>query len=525
MYPGLHAANTPRKPAIVMGAGTSVSYQELEDRSARLAQLLSARGLRRGDNVAILAENHPRFFEVYWAAIRSGLYLTAVNWHLTPEEAAYLVVDSGSQVLISTSHLADTASALLDFIPDCELRLMMDGAAPGFETYEDAIDQFPAAPPADQSRGDVMLYSSGTTGRPKGIKRPLSGMQIDDPELKGVSTIERMLLGMDDQSVYLCPAPLYHSAGLQWSAGVHEMGATLVVMERFDPEDFLRLVERESVTHTQVVPTMLVRLLKLPAETRARYDLSSLRCVLHAAAPCPIETKRQAIEWLGPIVDEFYGATESVGMTFVKSNEWLEHPGSVGRPITGIPHVCDEDGTELRAGEIGIIYFEQERQTWEYHGDAEKTRSTRHPVHENWAALGDIGYLDDDGYLYLTDRQSFMIISGGVNIYPAEIESCLVMHPKVLDIAVFGLPDPEMGEFVQAVVQPAADVETSPELAEELREYVRERLAGYKVPRSIDFRDELPRQANGKLYKHPLRDEYRATMTDAEAAAVRSANP
>jgi acyl-CoA synthetase (AMP-forming)/AMP-acid ligase II len=376
MYPGLHAANTPRKPAIVMGAGTSVSYQELEDRSARLAQLLSARGLRRGDNVAILAENHPRFFEVYWAAIRSGLYLTAVNWHLTPEEAAYLVVDSGSQVLISTSHLADTASALLDFIPDCELRLMMDGAAPGFDSYEDAIDQFPAAPPADQSRGDVMLYSSGTTGRPKGIKRPLSGMQIDDPELKGVSTIERMLLGMDDQSVYLCPAPLYHSAGLQWSAGVHEMGATLVVMERFDPEDFLRLVERESVTHTQVVPTMLVRLLKLPAETRARYDLSSLRCVLHAAAPCPIETKRQAIEWLGPIVDEFYGATESVGMTFIKSNEWLEHPGSVGRPITGIPHVCDEDGTELPAGEIGIIYFEQERQTWEYHGDARED-----PIH------------------------------------------------------------------------------------------------------------------------------------------------
>jgi len=517
MHPGLHAALNPDKPAIVMGAGTTVTYRELEERSARLAHLLWSRGLRPGDNVAILAENHPRFFEVYWAAIRSGLYLTAINWHLTPEEAAYLVVDSGSKALITTAHMTHTAAPLLDLVPDCHLRLMMDGAAPGFEAYEDALSQFPATPLPDQPRGDVMLYSSGTTGRPKGIKRPLSGLQLDDPEVKGVSTAERMLLGMDESSVYLCPAPLYHSAGLQWSAGVHEMGATLVVMERFDAEDFLQLVERESVTHTQVVPTMLVRMLKLPPETRARYDLSSLRCVLHAAAPCPVETKRQAIEWLGPIVDEFYGATESVGMTFIRSAEWLEHPGSVGRPMTGIPHVCDNEGDELPAGEIGTIYFEQERQTWEYHGDAEKTRSTRHPVHENWAALGDIGYLDDDGYLYLTDRQSFMIISGGVNIYPAEIESCLVMHPKVLDVAVFGLPDPEMGEFVQAVVQPAIDVEATPEFAEELRTYVREHLAGYKVPRVIDFRSELPRQANGKLYKHQLRDEYRARTTSPGA--------
>ncbi len=394
---------------------------------------------------------------------------------------------------------------------------MIGDTAPGFESYEDAIAEQPAVPLADQPRGDVMLYSSGTTGRPKGIKRPLPGLQVDDPEVNGTSKIERLLLGMDEHSVYLCPAPLYHSAGLQWSAGVHEMGATLVVEERFDAEEFLQIVERESVTHTQVVPTMLVRMLKLPEETRTRYDLSSLQCVLHAAAPCPIETKRQAIEWLGPIVDEFYGATEGTGMTFIRSPEWLTHPGSVGTPIVGIPHVCDEEGRELPPGEIGMLYFEKPEQPWTYHGDEEKTRASRHPLHDNWAALGDIGYLDEDGYLYLTDRASFMIISGGVNIYPAEIESCLVMHPKVLDVAVFGLPDPEMGEFVQAVVQLADGVDPSPATADELRAYLRDHLAGYKLPRVIDFRDELPRQANGKLYKHQLRDEYRAAMDAANA--------
>jgi len=322
----------------------------------------------------------------------------------------------------------------------------------------------------------------------------------------------RSMLGMTERSVYLCPAPLYHAAGLQWSAGTHELGGTVVVMEKFDAEQLLVLVEREAVTHTQVVPTMLVRLMKLAPEVRERYDLSSLECVVHAAAPCPVEVKHQVIAWLGPIVHEYFAATEGNGMTFISAADWLEHPGSVGRPMFGVPHVCDEDGRELPLGEPGLIYFEQEQASFEYHGDPEKTRASRHPEHDNWSALGDIGYLDADGYIYLTDRKAFTIISGGVNIYPAEIEACLIMHPQVTDVAVFGLPDPEMGEYVHAVVQPAEGVEGGTALAEELLQYAREHLARYKVPRVVDFRAELPRLPTGKLYKQGLRDEYRAAM-------------
>jgi long-chain acyl-CoA synthetase len=513
MYPGTFAAITPDKPAVVMGrTGEVVTYGTLEERSARLAQLLYARGLRPGDKIALLAENHPRFYEVYWAAMRSGLYLTAVNRYLAPAEAAYLVNDSGATVCITTAQLAPTAVPMLELIPDCPIRLMMDGVAGGFESYEAALDASSSEPLADQPRGTVMLYSSGTTGRPKGIERPLSGLQIDDPAGMQMAGLLRSMLGMTEESVYLCPAPLYHAAGLQWSAGAHELGATVVVMEKFDAEQLLALVEREGVTHTQVVPTMLVRLMKLAPEVRERYDHSSLECVVHAAAPCPVEVKHQVIEWLGPIVHEYFAATEGNGMTFISAADWLAHPGSVGRPLMGIPHICDEEGKELPLGETGLIYFEQERASFEYHGDPEKTRATRHPEHDNWSALGDIGYLDNDGYIYLTDRKAFTVISGGVNIYPAEIEACLIMHPGVTDIAVFGLPDPEMGEYVHAVVQPANGVEGSPELAEELLRYARERLARYKVPRVIDFRAELPRLPTGKLYKQGLRDEYRKAM-------------
>jgi long-chain acyl-CoA synthetase len=508
MYPGSFAATTPDKAAIVMGGGERVSYRELDERSMQLAQLLWARGLRPGDHIAIFAENHPRYYEVYWAALRSGLYLTAVNRHLKADEAAYLVNDSGSSVLITTAALAPVATELLEHVPGCPTRFMMDGVVDGFESYEDAIAAQPAKPLAEQPRGEVMLYSSGTTGQPKGIKRPLSGLMIGDPAAVGTSVLERFLLGMDESSVYLCPAPLYHSAGLQWSAGVHELGGTLVIMERFDAENFLRIVERERVTHVQVVPTMMVRLLKLDDATRSKYDVSSLRGMIHAAAPCPVDVKRRMIEWLGPIVYEYYAATEGNGLTFITPEQWLEHPGSVGRPISGVIHICDESGAELATGEPGLVYFEQPAMTWEYHNEPEKTRGTRHPQHDDWAALGDVGYVDAEGYLYLTDRRAFTIISGGVNIYPAEIESCLVEHVGVLDAAVFGLPDPEMGEYVHAVVQLDAGVAPTSELAETLREHVRTNLAGYKVPRIIDFRDELPRSANGKLYKGPLREEY-----------------
>jgi long-chain acyl-CoA synthetase len=508
MYPGTWAAATPDKAAIVMGAGERVSYRELNDRSMQLAQLLHARGLRPGDHIAIFAENHPRYYEVFWAAMRSGLYLTAVNRHLKADEAAYLVDDSESSVIITTAALAAVATDMLEHIPNCPTRLMMDGAAPGFESYEDAIAAQPAAALAEQPKGEVMLYSSGTTGQPKGIKRPMSGLAIDDPSAVGISSLERFMMGMDEGSVYLCPAPLYHSAALMWSAGVHELGGTLVILERFDAENFLAVVERERVTHSQVVPTMLVRLLKLDQATRDRYDISSLRGIVHAAAPCPVDVKRRMIEWVGPIVHEYYAATEGNGLTFISAEDWLQHPGSVGRPLTGVLHICDESGADRKPGEPGLVYFEQPKQTWEYHNEPDKTRGTRHPQHDNWAALGDVGYVDEEGYLYLTDRRAFTIISGGVNIYPAEIESCLVVYPGVLDAAVFGLPDPEMGEYVHAVVQLDAGIEPSPELAQRLREHVHTNLAGYKVPRIVDFRDELPRSPNGKLYKGPLRDEY-----------------
>ncbi|MEM7140218.1 MAG: acyl-CoA synthetase [Actinomycetota bacterium] len=509
MYPGTHAATTPDKAAIVMAAtGETVTYRELDDRSNQLAQWLHAQGLRAGDHIAILAENHIRYFEVYWAAMRSGLYLTAVNRYLAADEAAYLVNDSNSTVLISTMAKADTAAAMADLIPGCRHRLMMDGTIDGFGSYEDAVAAMPAEKLAEEPAGDVMLYSSGTTGQPKGIRRALSGLAIDDPGRTGISSLERFLLGMDEHSMYLSPAPLYHSAPLQWGAGLHELGGTIVIMEKFDEAKFLEYVEQYAITATQVVPTMFIRMLKLPEEVRTRHDLSSLQMAVHAAAPCPIPVKEQMIEWWGPVIKEYYAGTEGNGLTFIDSEQWLEHKGSVGTAIMGVPHICDDEGNELPAGEAGLIYFEQETAPFEYHGDDEKTAESRHPIHKNWSKLGDIGYLDDDGFLYLTDRSSFMIISGGVNIYPAEIEACFALHPKVADVAVFGLPDEEMGEYVHAVIQPEVGVDATDALAEELRDFARGEIANYKVPRRIDFRDELPRLPTGKLYKKPLRQEY-----------------
>jgi long-chain acyl-CoA synthetase len=508
MYPGTHAVLQPDKPAVVMAtSGERVSFQELDDRSARLAQLLYARGLRPGDHIAVLSENRPLIFEVYWAAMRSGLYFTPINRLLTSEELAYIVNDSGSVALITTAAMSKAAVELLDQVPACRLRFMTESVAKGYESLEEATSAYPATRLADQPRGEAMLYSSGTTGRPKGIKRPLSGWQIDDPSLPGLETAIDDILRLSQDSVYLCPAPLYHAAGLQYSAGVQAAGNTVVVMEKFEAEGFLSAIERHHVTHAQVVPTMMARLMKLPEDVRSRYDLSTLELLLHAAGPCPIELKRQVIEWLGPIVSERLSATEGNGACFITSEEWLKHPGSVGQVVMGIIHVCDDSGYELPPNEIGALYFEG-APPFEYHNDLEKTRSTQHPVHPTWTSLGDLGYLDDQGYLYLTDRKAFTIISGGVNIYPAEVECCLMMHPKVADVAVFGLPDPDMGEYVHAEIQPERGVDSSSELADELREYAREHLARFKIPRQFGFRSELPRLPTGKLSKHKLRDEY-----------------
>ncbi|MCY3889117.1 MAG: acyl-CoA synthetase [bacterium] len=514
MYPGEHARNTPDKAAQIMAStGEVTTYRELDEAVNRLARVLHDRGLREGDHISTLAENHPRYYEAYWAAMTSGLYFTAINRYLSPEEAAYLVNDSGSTVLITTKAMATTATKMLDLIPGCPHRLMIDGAVDGFESYEDAVAVMPNEPLPRLPKGGVMLYSSGTTGKPKGILRPLPGVEVHDDSLSGISMLERHLLGMSEDSVYLSPAPLYHSAPLMWSAGLHELGGTLVIMDRFDPENFLAYVEQYSVTDSQLVPTMFIRMLKLPEEVRCRYDLSSLKMAVHAAAPCPVAVKEQMIEWWGPIIQEYYAATEGSGLCFIGPEDWLAHKGSVGKAMVGTLHICDDDGQELPIGKPGLVYFDQETPPFEYHGDTEKTKDSRHPENSSWTTVGDIGYVDEEGYLYLTDRATFMIISGGVNIYPQEIEACFALHPKVADVAVFGLPDEEMGEYVHAVVQLEEGVEGTDDLAEELRSYARKRLAGYKVPRVVDFRADFPRLPTGKLYKRPLREEYLARLS------------
>ena len=509
MYPGLHADLTPDKPAVIMaGTGQTLTYAELDERSARLANFFTASGLRPGDHVALLSDNNPTVFEVYWATQRCGLYITPVNSHLAPPEVSYIVNDCGAQALIVAASLARLAADIADEIPAVRIRLAFGGEVEGYDSYDAALASASAERPAEQPRGSDMLYSSGTTGRPKGIKAPLPERQVDEPG-DVLALLLQHLYAFDADSVYLSPAPLYHAAPLRFSAGVHALGGTVVVMERFDPVAALEAIERYHVTHSQWVPTMFIRLLKLDAATRGRYDLSSLRAAIHAAAPCPVSVKQAMIAWWGPVIFEYYSSTEGVGMTFITSEESLRKPGSVGKPILGQMHICDDAGDDVASGVVGTVFFEREGAGFTYHNDETKTRAAQHPLHPDWVTTGDIGYVDDDGYLFLTDRKAFMIISGGVNIYPQEIEDQLAMHPAVHDVAVIGVPDEEMGESVFAVVQPAPGVDAGPALAEELTSFLRERIAGFKVPRGFDFVDELPRTPTGKLVKGPLRERYR----------------
>ncbi|HCB34164.1 MAG TPA: acyl-CoA synthetase [Acidimicrobiaceae bacterium] len=487
--------------------GEVQTYKQLDDESARLARFMWAQGLRPGDHVAVFADNHPKYLETYWGALRSGHYYTTVNRYLTAAEAAYIVNDCGATMLIASPAVREVAVEMLALLDGCPVRLMFDDAAPGFELYGAAVAGHSADPLDDQPRGSTMLYSSGTTGRPKGIRRPLTGEQITENDLVGQALIGG-LLGFDQSTVYLSPAPLYHSAPLGFTTGTHSQGGTVVVMDRFDAVEALDFIDRWRITHSQWVPTMFSRMLKLPEADRAGRDFSAHKMAVHAAAPCPVEVKRRMIEWWGPILTEYYAGTELNGFCYVTSEEWLERPGTVGRSLIGTVHICDDEGVELPAGEVGTIYFERDEHVFEYHNDDAKTAESRHEAHEFWSTLGDVGRLDDDGYLYLTDRKSFMIISGGVNIYPQEIEDCLVLHPKVADVAVFGVPNEDFGEEVKAVCRPADGVAGDEALAGELTAYAREHLANYKVPRSIDFRDELPRLPTGKLYKRILRDEY-----------------
>jgi fatty-acyl-CoA synthase len=444
--------------------------------------------------------------------VRSGRYVAAVNSHLSAAEVAYIVRDSEAKVLIVSATLGDLAREVAELVPDLELRLAYGGPVPGYRDFDEVLASASPIAPADQPAGADMLYSSGTTGRPKGIRVELPDRQVDEPG-DALTPVLQALYGFSEDSIYLSPAPVYHAAPLRFGASVHRLGGTVVMMERFDAEAALRAIERYRVTHSQWVPTMFIRMLKLPAEVRARYDLSTLRAAVHAAAPCPVDVKRAMLDWWGPIILEYYGSTENAGMTFIRPEDWLTHPGSVGRAVVGIVRICDDDGRELPAGEVGTIYFERDEVPFTYHRDPEKTRAAQHPEHPLWCTTGDVGYLDEEGFLYLTDRKAFMIISGGVNIYPQEVEDTLALHPAVLDVAVIGVPDDEMGEAVKAVVQPAPGVTPGPELAAELLTYVRDRIAHYKAPRSVDFVSELPRTPTGKLVKRRLKERYAKPVT------------
>jgi long-chain acyl-CoA synthetase len=504
LHPCHHARTQPDKPALIMGgSGEVVTYAQLDERSNRAAQLWRSLGLQRGEVIAVCLENSPRYLEIYWSAQRSGLYLVCISTHLSVAEVGYILQDSGARALITSPALWPLAEQLA--AQGLPAHAYIIGAARGaYASWEQALVAQPAEPIADQSTGADMLYSSGTTGRPKGIKPELPTYPID--EISVLSGLLQKLYGIHAGDVYLSPAPLYHAAPLRWCVSIQQLGGTAVIMEHFDAETALQLIERHRITCSQWVPTHFVRLLRLPPETRQRYDLASLRVAVHAAAPCPIPVKQQMMQWWGPIVYEYYAGTEGNGMTMITPAEWLARPGSVGKAVYGVLHICDADSNEVPPLTEGTVYFSGAR-PFEYHNAEAKTLESRNQ--HGWSTIGDVGYVDADGYLFLTDRKAFMIISGGVNIYPQELENLLITHPKVLDAAVIGIPDEEMGEKVAAVVQPVDMSQAGPELAAELLAFARQHISHIKAPRLIDFVAQLPRHPNGKLYKRLLVEAYR----------------
>jgi long-chain acyl-CoA synthetase len=503
MHPFIHALAQPQKPAFIMAqTGESVSYAQLNARSNQGAQLFRSLGLRSGDVIALCMENHARYLEIAWAAQRSGLYMTCISSKLTAEEIEYVVNDCGAKLFITSSALGPVIHELPRLIGHT-LLYIVGSEVPGYLSWESHNQSQPTTAIADETAGTDMLYSSGTTGRPKGIKIALTGEPIEAPTT--LSNLAQALYKIGPDTVYLSPAPLYHAAPLRWCMVVQRLGGTVVIMEKFDPEKALELIEKHRITASQWVPTHFVRMLRLPESTRRKYNLSSLVVAIHAAAPCPIPIKEQMIAWWGPVLYEYYAGTEGNGMTAISSAEWLKKKGSVGKAVYGEIKICNEQGNELPRNSEGTVYFAGTK-PFEYHNSPNKTEQSRSP--QGWSTLGDIGYLDDEGYLFLTDRKAFMIISGGVNIYPQEIENLLVTHPKVMDAAVVGGPDEEMGERVIAVIQPVDFHDAGDALAAELLTFARQHLSHVKVPRLIEFTSELPRHPNGKLYKRLLRDAY-----------------
>jgi long-chain acyl-CoA synthetase len=512
MYAGQTATLHPERAAFIMAStGETVSYGELVQRTNRLAHLLRAQGLRRLDHYAIFMENNNRYLECNGAGEGSGLYYTCINSYLTAEELAYILDNSESKLLITSIAKLPVAQAALKLAKGIGLCLVVDGGSavaalndPRFVDYAAAVAPYPGTPVADPSLGAAMLYSSGTTGRPKGILRPLPENPPSEP--LPLFHFLNKLWQCRDGMMYLSPAPLYHSAP-QANVGLTiRSGGTVVIMEHFDPEHYLALVEKYRVTHTQLVPTMFSRMLKLPEAARRRYDLSSLQIAVHAAAPCPAQVKEQMIAWWGPIIHEYYGATEGLGFTACNTEEWLAHRGTVGKVLLGELHVLDEAGQPVAQGTPGELWFKT-ASPFVYFNDAERTAATR-SADGSMSTVGDVGYVDADGFLHLTDRSTFMIICGGVNIYPQECENLLITHPQVADAAVFGVPNEDLGEEVKAVVQPMPGVKADDAFAQALIAFCREHLAPLKCPRSVDFMDALPRLPTGKLYKRPLRDVY-----------------
>jgi long-chain acyl-CoA synthetase len=504
VHPYRHALTDPGKAACIEpDSGRLLTYRMLNRRANQGARLLRALGLKRGDVIATVLPNSQEVFEIAWAAQRIGLYLTTISTKLSAADAGYILDDSGARILIAASSLATEAAAATIARPQLT-RFLTDSSSDGFADWSEEANRYSVEPLPDESPGADMLYSSGTTGRPKGVKPPLPEGPIDAPT--ALASMGQNLYGMDASSIYLSTSPLYHAAPLRWAMTIHRLGGTVIVMEQFDASQTLSLIERYRVTHATFVPTHFVRLLKLPEADRKRADISTLKAAVHAAAPCPVPVKRAMIAWWGPIIHEYYAGTESCGITALSAQEWLTKPGSVGRSVLGTVKITDDGGKELPAGETGNVYF-ADGPRFEYHNDPSKTADAYD--HRGWATLGDIGRLDEDGYLFLTDRKHFMIISGGVNIYPQEIENLIITHPQVIDVAVIGAPDEEMGEKVVAIVQPANWSDAGAALAEELRAFTRNALGGVKCPRQFEFRQSLPREPTGKLMKRLLQQEYR----------------
>ncbi|MFZ4747399.1 MAG: acyl-CoA synthetase [Sphingomonas sp.] len=507
MHPYRHAAATPDKAAVIVAeTGAVMTYAELNDASNRVAQYLRSRGLMPEARVAFFLTNTPDYYALVWGAQRAGLRFVAVSSKLTASEVDYILNDSGAEMLVAGADLAHVAEALT---AACD-RFSLGGAISGFNPWEDAVAAMPASPIPDETAGASMLYSSGTTGRPKGIRLPTPV----DPAIDGMNPLTMLaagFFGLGAHSIYLSTAPLYHAAPLAWTMVVHKLGGTVVLMTKFDPEAALKFIEQYRCNAGQFVPTHFVRMLKLPEAVRTRYDVSSMQVAIHAAAPCPVPVKKAMIDWWGPVIDEYYAGTEGNGFTAIKATQWLERPGSVGRAMgEATLHICDEDDNEMPPRGEGSVYFNGPR-PFEYHNDPDRTADTRN--RHGWTTLGDVGWVDEEGYLFLTDRKSFMIISGGVNIYPQEIENLLVGHPKVADVAVVGAPHDDLGEQVVAVIQPADMAQADEALAAELTAYCRASLSGPKIPRRIDFMAELPRHDTGKLYKRLIRDAYWAKET------------